>query len=267
MASSRAEKLAKEYAPILIQTVNPIWYPADQIASADFSGSIRNVSTNPRRLEALDPEKRAAIRPKIYYSVVETSTHIFIIYAVYHIVDWYNRYDRLNLLGLLRARIESHMHDMEGALLVVTKPSAGRVDAVISLAHNNFYMYTDPLQLHLDGTTTPAFPETRLRLVDREENIDGPILMLFATGRVLLFIEPRGHGVFGNPLPLKIGEKKWMYVPQGIPIPKTDTVDTSETISYNLENLFRPGGLWDHRHDPRVFRQRKKGKMGFCVQG
>ena len=67
--SAQHLKLARKYAPILIQKVSKSWKAADQIAPVDFAGSITDVSKNPQKLYKIDRNDTTTIKTKIYFSV------------------------------------------------------------------------------------------------------------------------------------------------------------------------------------------------------
>ena len=124
MTSQEALELATRYAPIFAQKVSDKWKVADQIVPVDFAGSIEEVSKNPQKFGELADDTE--IPAKIYYSVCETTTHYFLIYAAYHVLDWWKRFEPDNLYDFLRDLVDEHVHDMEGALLVVTKAPGDR---------------------------------------------------------------------------------------------------------------------------------------------
>ena len=138
MNAAEAKELAAKYAPVFAQKVSHEWTLADQIAPVDLAGSFKSVADNPDVLFQMDDD--AIIDAKIYWSVCETSTHYFLAYAVYHVLDWWKRYKPTDLYNLIRDSLDEHIHDMEGALLVVTKKPTGLVDGLVTVAHNNFYL-------------------------------------------------------------------------------------------------------------------------------
>ena len=123
-------ELAVKYAPVIAQKVSKEWRVADQIAPVDIRGDITRVADNPeeiRRIAEEEDENTYLIPSKVYYSVCETTTHYFLIYAVYHVLDWWKRYTPVDPYNLIRDMLDEHIHDMEGALFVVTKQPNARV--------------------------------------------------------------------------------------------------------------------------------------------
>jgi len=86
-------------------------------------------------------EALAGIKPRayVYYSVVETSSHWYIIYAFYHPRDWADH----PLSGL-----DTHENDLEGALFIVARPGSsssstyGTLQGMVTVFHHDFYSFT-----------------------------------------------------------------------------------------------------------------------------
>ena len=143
MTKEEALKKALEHAPIFAHKVDREWIAADQIAPVDFTaGGILKLADNLDRLFSLPHDDRNTAKPKIYYSVCETTTHYFIFYAAYHVFDWWKRKSPSDLYNLIRDSLDEHVHDMEGALFVIAKernngPGNFRpewVDGVVTMA-------------------------------------------------------------------------------------------------------------------------------------
>ncbi len=260
-----------EFAPIFAQKVDNEWLVADQIAPIDFAGSFKNVKENVEKLNGLDANDIDTIKPKIYYSVCETQTHFFIVYAVYHVIDWWKHVHPNNLYDLIRERFDEHVHDMEGAMFVVTKEhDPVRVDAVFTIAHNNFYLYANPW--------TEKGKSKYLRIVKFNETVDGQIWR-DDNGRVKLYIECKGHGMYGDWEKWGGGDAIWYYYPDHVNLP-TDRLKSYEIgkgknkqkmeevkyKQYTLEDICRDDGLWTFRFKDAVFKQTKSGKWGFVYR-
>ncbi len=266
MTPEKAQQLVLQYAPVFAQKVSHEWPVADQIAPVDLAGSTTAVADNPDALAELDD--RAVINPKVYYSVCETTTHFYLLYAVYHVLDWWKRYKPQDLYNLIRDRLDEHIHDMEGALMVVTKEPDGLVDGLVTVAHNNFYFYAESRKPSRVGDSKPAFAKS-LRVVKFNETVDGNIWLDGATGRVKLYIESRGHGIRGDHKGWGGGDEIWYYNPKG-ETQKAGTIDPKEkdtrTVGYELVDIFAEDGLWNQRFNNRVFRQNKNGRWGFVYR-
>jgi hypothetical protein len=270
MDPAAARDLALAYAPIFAQKVSREWKLADQIAPLDLAGSLANVADNPEALEELfeeDPDQ--ILDAKVYYSVSETSTHYFLAYAVYHVLDWWKRLKPKDLYNLIRDSLDEHIHDIEGAMLVVTKEPEGLVDGLVTVAHNNFYLYTEPRVPSAVGRSRPASKRS-LRIVKFNETVDGSIWLDASTERVKLYIESRGHGIRGDHKGWGSGDEIWYYRPRE-EAAEPGTVDKKEkpntrTLDYELVDMFAENGIWAHRFKRTVFRQNKDGKWGLVYR-
>lgn len=271
-------KIAAHFAPVFAQKVSKEWKVADQIAPVDFAGKLTSVAENPQHLN--DESK---IDAKIYYSVCETTTHYLIIYAAYHILDWWKRYDPDNLYDLIRDNLDEHIHDMEGALFVITKEPKNRLDGVVTIAHNHFYLYTNPWE---PPDKEPV--EDFLRIVKFNESVDGSIWKdEFYPECTYLYIESKGHGMYGDWNHWGGGDEIWYYYPKGKKPTKEQQDRKRERLGrfdsdgvkkgkyksekllfkdYELVDVFAKEGLWAHRFHKKVFLQNKLGKWGFAYQ-
>jgi hypothetical protein len=264
-------KLALKYAPVFAQKVSRERRIADQIAPEDFAGSIKDVAKNPQRIldlsHSLDKksEETHMIEPTIYYSVCETTTHYFLLYAAYHVLDWWKRLEPTNLYDAIRDALDEHVHDMEGALVVVTKWPSHLPDAVVTIAHLDFYLHTYPKIPVKVGESADAYPES-LRIAKFNETVDGNIWLDSPTRRIKLYVESRGHGIYGSHKRWGGGEEIVYYYPDG-EMKTPGTVDKDEkktrTQRYKLEDICDLKGLWAHRFDTDVFRQNKEGRWAF----
>jgi hypothetical protein len=100
------------------------------------------------------------------------------------------------------------------------------------------------------------------------ETVDGNIWLDHASGRVKLYIQSKGHGLYGDHARWGGGDAIWYYRPageQGNPA-ALNTTEPSRVFDYELEDMLAPGGLWDHRYDTRVFRQKESGQWGMVCR-
>jgi hypothetical protein len=179
-------EIAARFAPIFYQALGDN-RRSDYITNFDFDGDWRGNNN----WEHTD-DKKFPLRAFIYYSVSETPTHFFIHYAVFHPRDYKGGERRGVILseiiregvklgtegpptGLMAEAGVAHENDMEGALVVVAKngkdPRSFRVVFVETFHHDDFSAY-------LPGEPAEGFG----RFIT-----DGQ--------RVLLYIEPKGHGI------------------------------------------------------------------------
>jgi hypothetical protein len=205
--------------------------------------------------------------PVIYFSHCETGTHHYLLYAIYHPLDWWKRLDPDTLYDLIRDRVDEHAHDMEGALLVVRKEPTPTLDALVTVAHHDFLLYTEP-RVPGSGGRWKSWGKP-LRLRSFQQRIEGSAWVDPQLLRVKLYVESRGHGIHGDHARWGGGEEIWYYQPGTTRVeraPKERPVsETVRRLNYRLEDLHRPGGLWEHRYDQRVFQQREDGKWGFVA--
>ena len=136
---------------------------------------------------------RFPLKAYVYYAVCETASHIFIHYAVFHPRDYkggdvkgailselmregVRRGGKYDPTGLADEASLAHENDMEGCLLVIEKNGSdlqlARVVFAETLHHNIFSKYV-PGEVVIQGFET-------IRMDGR---------------RVLLYVEPKGHGI------------------------------------------------------------------------
>ncbi|MGH9928449.1 MAG: hypothetical protein ACREA9_04370, partial [Pyrinomonadaceae bacterium] len=187
IAARAYREIAARFAPIFYQALGD--KPrSDYITNFDFDGDWLGNNN----WEHAD-DKTFPLRAYIYYSVSETQTHFFVHYAVFHPRDYKGGEQKGLILseiiregvkrgsdkdptGLMAAAGVAHENDMEGALVVVAKngadPKRARTVFVETLHHDDFSPY-------LSGESAPKGFGT------------------FKTDeqRVLLYVEPKGHGI------------------------------------------------------------------------
>lgn len=234
------QRLAERWAPVHYQDVDPtggdgLAGRGDYITAVDFDGdwdtqnNWENLATNNNAPEAYG-----------YYSVVQTSTHWFIVYAFYHPRDWTDTPD-LNL--------DTHENDMEGLLAIVQRPAVsnqndfGELLGVITVFHLDFFSYTP------NGSP----------LGNGQENIDGTLQMENVPEQITAGVlhpvtaqEAKGHGLKAFPQVQIEGGDGLKYFPT-TDQPEVPAHNNDRAVKYKLVNIFEPGGLWDHRNDPNTF--------------
>ncbi|GGM04425.1 hypothetical protein GCM10007977_002090 [Dactylosporangium sucinum] len=207
-------ELAYRWAPVHYQDTAST-YRADYLAPVDYDGEW-NTRNNWNNLDAF----ASGLVGTVYYSVVETGTHWFIVYAYYHARDYKTFFP--------------HENDMEGLLLTVRKDGGtGTLEAMVTLAHDNFYSYVPT-----GGTYTSG-----------RENIDGTVLMQSFDGAAhpTTSQESKGHGCYnwsGGSFP---GGDGVVYYPSrtagAVPSGPND-----RNARYRLVDIFGPGGPWERRN-------------------
>ena len=261
-------EVAFAFAPVFAHQVTREWEAADSITSVELSGHIMLLRDNPRfLLENTDTKGKWGIptpEPVIYYSVCETSTHFLLLYAAYHPMDWYKRAKPDNLFDIIRDAFDEHTHDMEGALLVVRKEPDLTLDAVITVAHLDFYLYSEPMIPTGKGEAKPW--GSSLRVQKFSENVDGHVWIDAGAKRCKLYVQSRGHGIYGDHKRWGGGDYVCNYYPMDS-IPPEPIAPVMKTVQqpYRLVDIFEEDGLWAHRYDSDVFRQRADGRWGYVA--
>lgn len=193
--------LASAYAPVIRHEVNRAAPHKDFIVRFDFERPDEHEhderfwewrdSTKKRLMEHLDDNGSEAriercppgcivrhgsgdedaldLRAYVYYSVIQTRTHDFVMYAWYHPVDW--------------KKIGSHSNDLEGAMVVAERES-GRVVIVAAIEH---------LDINAGRLDEYGLPMSTSRNRENE-----PYLWYKNPRRPLLYVEAMGHGVWLN---------------------------------------------------------------------
>lgn len=218
--------LARRWAPIHYQDSDSTDYDADYLSTVDFDGDWD--AANNWEHEDDDP---ARLSGAMYYSVVETGSHWFVNYSFYHPRDWDDIPDPFDQL--------QHENDMEGVVVTVRKDGStyGTIEAMVSVAHNDFYSYVPAGSGFTGG----------------RENVDGPLIMQEYNGEQhpTTRQEAKGHGAYawdGKEFP---GGDGVTYVPSGTP--ETPSGGNDRSVGYQLVDVFAAGGLWARRDDPVTY--------------
>jgi hypothetical protein len=159
-----------------------------------------------------------------YYSVVETSTHWFIIYAFFHPQDWDDR------IGY-----QEHENDMEGTLSVIKKTTGyGKLEAIITVAHSDFYSYTRINSEYRNGS----------------EDVDGVITFkddLSNMSRPVTCQGAKGHGLKAYPyigdFTGKDGEDGIIYYPSKTTA-EVPSSSYDRNVKYKLVSLTANESFW-----------------------
>jgi hypothetical protein len=166
-------ELARRFAPFVYHEFHPTLGRQDVPAPVDFDGDLDGEND-------WETFARFELLPTVYYAVLETETHWFLTYHLFHPRDW-TRFD----LGLHM----THENDGENLQIVVAKASD---EPVLLFA-----------QAHYRGVAY-ASPESGIG--DGRERLCGPFLRVDGAGRpsergphACVFVESGGHGIFGVP--------------------------------------------------------------------
>lgn len=185
-AETELKKMAKRYAPIIFQEVDRGGKELrhaprgreDFITAVDFDGDLKGANN-------WDNQSSHPLLPVVYYSLLQTATHTFISYSIFHPRDW----SRLHMKK--RSLLYSeHENDMESIQVVVERgDERQRVLLLLSQAHlkSHFAAAQDTgiearKGVHLSGRPIVLF----------DENI-----RISSSGtHVGILIERKGHAIY-----------------------------------------------------------------------
>jgi hypothetical protein len=212
------------------------------------------------------------IFPYVYYSVVETRTHYFIVYAAYHPQDWEDPKTIKNFKGPRYPDTE-HIHDMEGALVVARKRgdiSELRADAMITISHWDFYSYANWRIINKDGIKIPVFrdgTENQFSGVTgfKREDLDGNLWAIWHKDeddglfmRPKLYVQGKGHGIRGDKRRWTGGNTEIRYCPSlkgnDEPVIRTSHYPASPPVGLIHKNSLNSPEREDKKIEKDVYR-------------
>jgi hypothetical protein len=203
------QQIAAYYAPWWYQDVNLANRRADYITNVDFDGDWQAGNNKQNLTSNLYP-----LKAFVYYSVTETETHWFVVYADFHPWDWKD--------------VANHENDLEGALLVIKKdPLApfGHFAAMATMAHTFFVLY-DGTEVLINSEGGGVHPE--------------------------LYVEEKGHGVYARDnwdYGSFEDDTGVIYKPAGAAAQPLGA-QPIEYVSYQLVSMTE---LWSRRNDAPTF--------------
>ncbi len=212
-AAGPLHDIAESFAPFIFHATDPTGGRQDLITNVDFDGDL--IGDN--NWENFD---RHQLIPTVYYSVLETKTHFFITYHLFHPRDWTRFTLWLN---------DTHENDGENLQVVVRRLDL-RVVLLFTQAHFEGHLYTD------SGT----------RVEDGEHRLRGSFILFDDRGvpgsagrHVGVFVQAHGHGIFGTQDPMS-------------------GVSVLRSGEYQFKNgsglLMRPALAGESVHEPTQFR-------------
>jgi hypothetical protein len=226
-AADRAQ-LALRWAPVHFQDVDQtgshaLGGQADYIAAYDFDGNLNGRDNWDHAGNAAFP-----LRATGYYSVVETSTHWFLVYLFFHPRDWTDSFFDTE-----------HENDAEGVMFAVRRDGStfGQLQAAVTVAHTDFFSFVPS-----GGTWTSG-----------GESVDGALQMqtLADGAHPVTAQQAKGHGLKARPFYDIVGDGV-VYFPSlttaGVPTNPDD-----RNVSYRLVDILAPGGMWDQRASTSLF--------------
>ena len=246
-AGSAADRaaLALRWAPIHYQDVDTtgshaLGSAADFITRVDYDGDLNARNNWDNAASAAFPKSAHG-----YYSVVETSTHWFIVYMFFHPRDWVDV-----LFG------SEHENDAEGLLLTVARDGStyGALKSAVTVAHSDFWSYLAP------GANWTG----------NRESVDGTLQMAAFAGDThpVTAQQAKGHGLKARPQYDIIGDGV-VYFPS-LGTAEVPSTPDDRNVLYKLIDIFEPGGLWDNRNLASLFASSVSfagDRTGGCGQG
>ena len=163
--------VAALYAPYVYHATERTGGRQDIISNIDFDGDL--VGNN--NWENFD---RYRLKPTIYYAVLETDTHYFITYHLFHPRDWSHFSFWVN---------DTHENDGEN-LQVVVRKSDGRVVLLWTQAHYNCEVYANP---------ESGIESAEIKIAGNFQTVDDRGEPNPAGRHVAVFVESQGHGIYG----------------------------------------------------------------------
>ncbi len=194
-------ELARHWAPHIFQDVdienlgipdcdNPLGR-YDFIAAADFDHNDNGSDNWENAGDELSGDN--PLKPYVYYSVIETQTHYYITYSLFHPRDW-NCVDPPP--GPRRdSPPGTHENDLEGATFVICKTEMlyGTLRLIGCICHNEVFLFKNANDIIIgdtdfidDGIVTSLPPDSLVHYIS-----------LAGDERPCLFVESGGHGI-GN---------------------------------------------------------------------
>lgn len=208
--------LAAYWAPVWYQDTDSTNYKADYISRFNYDGDWRG-NNNWENLGSY------SVLGEVYYAVIETQSHYFLVYADFHPRDWSESCAFFNC----------HENDMEGVLLVIRKNGStyGAFHAMFTVAHTDFWSYKDYQSTLSNAVTTD------------HETVDGDV-QFYQSTHPYVYVEAKGHGDYGD--------KRWET--NGFPggdgviyyygTPEQPSSGNDRVVGYGLRSM---NELWNRR--------------------
>lgn len=164
--------IVERHAPFIYASTDRSAGRQDLISNIDFDGEI--IGNN--NWENFD---RFELKPTVYYAILETQTHYFISYHLFHPRDWNPFTFWLN---------DTHENDGENFQIVIRK-SDDRVVLLWTQAHYGSSVYTNAGSGIESGRT----------VIDGEfQNVDSRGVPDPDGAHPCVYVESEGHGIFGT---------------------------------------------------------------------
>jgi len=164
--------VVERYAPFIYAATDKSGGRQDIISNIDFDGDLVG-DNNWENFDSFD------LKPTVYYAILETETHYFVSYHLYHPRDWNHFTFWLN---------DTHENDGENFQVVVRK-SDGRVVLLWTQAHYRSCLYTSPAS-GIESGATQVNGEFQTVDPDAVPDDNGT--------HACVFVESQGHGIYGT---------------------------------------------------------------------
>lgn len=218
--------LAQRWAPVHYQDVDVtgshgLSGRADYITRVDFDGDWNGANN-------WDNTTSRALTAHAYHSVVETSSHWYIVYTFFHPRDWADSvFDT------------EHENDGEGVLLVVQRDGSeyGRLVGAVTVAHKDFFSFVP------DGSPIGS----------GAESVDGKLSYAVFEGKEhpITAQEAKGHGLKAWPAYDIVGDGV-KYFPS-LTTAEEPSSATDSDVRYKLVDVYGSEGLWPRRDLSTLF--------------
>lgn len=196
MPAGNHQKVAEQWAPIYYKDFSPEFSssldrfnPIDHPVSLFFDGNqdIRDNAKNILRLTKQQKKMLIANTP-VYFSVVESETHFYLNYVLYHAVD---------------ANVRIHAHDTENVFMIISKAN-NELEALITNAHGYPMIYSDDVARQVRWRSRfdhRAVYEINKKLDLYSEDHHGsgsPLEYVYEIGskRPKLFVSRKSHAIY-----------------------------------------------------------------------
>ncbi len=165
--------VARKHAPFIYHATCTVHGRQDVISNVDFDGDLVGANN-------WESFERFRLRPTVYYAVLETETHYFLAYHLFHPRDWNHVTFYVNAT-----------HEIDGEnLQVVVRKADGRVVLLWTQAHYRGWVYTNP--------GTGIGPGEDLDIEGPLETVDDAGLPRDGAPHAAVFVQAEGHGIYGS---------------------------------------------------------------------
>lgn len=164
--------VARRYAPFIYHATDKTGGRQDVLSNIDFDGDLIG-NNNWENFEKYE------LKPTVYYAVLETRTHYFISYHLFHPRDWNHFTFYLH---------DTHENDGEN-LQVVVRKADGRVILLWTQAHYKSKVYVNPAS---------GIEAGKIEISGRFQLVDENGIPSDSANHPAVYVEAQGHGMYGT---------------------------------------------------------------------